>query len=120
MARNSTIVIRIHRETSPDLARKLEKAIPRVQRKTIDLIYTMMKPYIPYKTGNMYNNTIRTTDSIIHNAPYTKYQWSKWYNHYSNNESGLRGPYWVRRMYIDKRELIDKQVSVWIGEEIRK
>lgn len=68
-------------------------------------------PYVPFDTGHL-KNSVRMENGgkvISYNTEYAHYQWrggEGW--NYSNNETGLRGAYWVDRMWADKQDEITR------------
>lgn len=66
-------------------------------------------PYTPFRTGHLKNSATVLPGKIIYNAPYARKQW------YDGREKGLRGPYWVKRMWSDRGKEIVASVAKYCG-----
>ena len=90
----------------------------KIQRFFANDVIRRADKYTPFKTGVMKNTArvINNGKSIEYVQPYSVYQWygKEWWN-FSNNESGLRGPYWINRMWADEGDEIIKEVEAFVN-----
>ena len=72
-----------------------------------NLIIKKCEPYIPKKTGNLIRSAVPFNGYVIWSAPYAKKQY------YTHKGKGLRGPFWVERMWADtKKEIMNNLKGV--------
>ena len=72
-----------------------------------NLIIKKCQPYIPKKTGRLIKSAIPLNGCVMWTAPYAKKQY------YTHKGKGMRGPFWVERMWADtKKEIMDNLKGV--------
>lgn len=114
------LVIKADRSGINYYKKKVANAGSKANAYFVDKVHEYADPYTPFDTGRLKSNVKKNRTTITYNQPYAKYQYHKWYNNYHNNESGLRGPYWIRRMWIDKSVMLRRVVSRFITMEMKK
>lgn len=91
-------------------------------------VYKGMEPYVPRDWGNLYNQAqpIYGTGKIIFSTPYAMVQYNGFresangtvifFENYSNNEGGLRGPEWFDRYKDDHEQEVVELLNKRAGE----
>ena len=77
-----------------------------------------MNNYIPFLTGRMKDMDVEIqTDKIIYSAPYAKKQYltNKGTGKGGVSNGGLRGPFWDKRMWINRGNEIVKNTAEFCG-----
>lgn len=90
------------------LSSVLNKKIVLTQRYIDNEILRLSEPYVPRLTGELINsghkNTVIGSGKIIWDTPYARRR----YFERGKNQTGMRGPQWVRRMMNDRGDEIMK------------
>ncbi|MEG1256612.1 minor capsid protein [Clostridium sp.] len=77
-----------------------------------------MNNYTPYLHGRLKDMMIELqADKVIYNAPYAarQYYTNKGMGKQGENQGGLRGKMWDKRMWIDKGDGIVKTIAEFVG-----
>lgn len=90
------------------LSSVLNKKIVLTQRYIDNEILRLSEPYVPRLTGTLinsgYKNTVIGSGKVIWDTPYARRR----YFERGKNQTGMRGPQWVRRMMNDRGDEIMK------------
>lgn len=115
---------------SPNLQAKLNKASMGAVKYYAQRVRAYADPYTPFDTGLTKNTATMETDesdhsaTIVYNTPYARHIWFgkmtwNWHNG-GVQEGGLRGPFWITRMYADKGEQVEREVGKYLTLELNK
>ena len=68
----------------------------------------LMDPYVPFRVGPLKNTAIEKATGATYVQPYARKQY------YEHKGSGIRGPYWDKRMYAARGPELIKSVQTYI------
>lgn len=69
----------------------------------------LMDPYVPFRSGTLKNSAVERPTSVNYVTPYARRQY------YEHKGSGIRGPYWDKRMYAARGPELIKSVQTYIS-----
>lgn len=104
--KNNISDYRVRFDFNVKLSSKLNNRMTLAQRYVDNEVLRLSEPYIPRLTGELinsgYKNTVIGNGKVVWNTPYAR----KRYFVRGKNQSGMRGPQWVRRMMNDRGDEI--------------
>ena len=104
--KNNISDYRVRFDFNVKLSSNLNNRMTLAQRYVDNEVLRLSEPYIPRLTGELinsgYKNTVIGNGKVVWNTPYAR----KRYFVRGKNQSGMRGPQWVRRMMNDRGDEI--------------
>lgn len=134
---------------SESIADKLQQAGEEAQIYYGERVLAYADKYTPFKTGTLKNTAYVEGDYLVYPTPYARMHWygkkmidpklkaagfltkDGWRSRKNvkkvvtdedleYNEAPIRGPHWIERMWIDKHEVLTREVSRYLSRRFNQ